>query len=113
MEREAFAQIPQSTVGDNTKRALLTVRDKTANDVRIWGEYANTTGICGESHDALVALVRETEIDAYLSVAIPAFEAPIDFSQCTLSRGSLVIPAEAKVGPNYKDLEDYTIKRAA
>jgi len=114
LEKEAFSQIPQSTITDNTKRALLEIRDTTAGDVRIWGDdYKVTTGICVEAHDALVALVRETEVDEYLSIAIPAFERPIDFSNCTLPRGSIVIPAEAKVGPNYKDLEDYTIKRAA
>lgn len=109
LEKEAYAQIPQSTVADNTKRALLQIRDKTANDVRIWGKFSRTTGLCVEAHDALVALVRETEIDNYLEIAIPAFEAPIDFSQCTLSRGELVIPSEAKVGHNYKDLKDYEL----
>ena len=111
LEKEAYAQIPQSTVADNTKRALLQIRDRTAGDVRIWGKFSDTTGICVEAHDALVALVRETEIDAYLDIAIPAFEMPIDFSQCTLSRGELIIPAEVKVGANYKDLKDYELVR--
>ena len=35
------------------------------------------------------------------------FEKPIDFSNCSLKRGSLVIPAEIKIGENYKDLKDY------
>lgn len=110
LEKEAYAQIPQSTVADNTKRALLRIRDETAGDVRLWGGFADTTGICVEAHDALVALVRESEIDAYLKIAIPAFEMPIDFRNCTLPRGELVIPAEAKVGPNYKDLKDYHMR---
>jgi len=111
LEKEAYAQIPQSTVADNTKRALLQIRDASANDIRIWGKFSTTTGVCAEAHDALVALVRETEIDTYLEIAIPAFEKPIDFSQCTLPRGELVIPAEAKVGANYKDLKDYELAR--
>jgi uracil-DNA glycosylase len=111
LEKESFAQIPQSTITDNTKRALLDIRDRTANDVRVWGSFAETTGICVEAHDALVALVRETEIDHYLSYAVPAFEAPIDFSQCTLPRGTITIPCEVKVGRNYKDLKDYVMAR--
>ena len=114
LEKEAFAQIPQSTITDSTKRALLTIRDRTCNDVRIWGQqFANTTGICVEAHDALVALVRETEIESYLKVAVPAFEEPIDFSNCTLPRGTISIPCEVKVGKNYKDLKDYKYVVAA
>ena len=30
-------------------------------------------------------------------------EVPIDFSRCTIQRGTLVIPAESKVGSNYKE----------
>jgi DNA polymerase len=111
LEKESFAQIPQSTITDNTKRALLDIRDRTANDVRIWGSFASTTGICVEAHDALVGLVKETEIDTYLSYAVPAFETPIDFSGCTLPRGIISIPCEVKVGRNYKDLKDYVVAR--
>jgi len=111
LEKEAFAQIPQSTITDNTKRALLDIRDRTAGDVRIWGSYSDTTGVCLEAHDALVSLVRETEVDEYLKVAVPAFELPIDFSNCTLPRGTISIPCEVKVGRNYKDLKDYVVAR--
>jgi len=111
LEKEAFAQIPQSTITDNTKRALLDIRDRTCGDVRIWGSFAGTTGICVEAHDALVGLVKETEIDLYLSYAVPAFEMPIDFSGCTLPRGTISIPCEVKVGQNYKDLKDYVVAR--
>lgn len=111
LEKEGYAQLPQSTVTDNTKRALLKVRDETANDVRMWGEFSDTTGMCGEAHDALIALVRETEVDKYLSIAVPAMELPIDFANCTLPRGTICIPCEAKVGKNYKDLDDYVVAR--
>lgn len=111
LEKEGFAQIPQSTITDNTKRALLQIRDRTCGDVRIWGKFSDTTGVCVEAHDALVSLVRDTEIDQYLSYAVPAFELPIDFSQCTLPRGTISIPCEVKVGKNYKDLKDYVFQR--
>lgn len=114
LEKEAYAQIPQSTVADNTKRAFLEIRDKTAGDVRIWGQqFSKTTGIVVEAHDALIALVRESEVDEYLRIAVPAMEREIDFAKCTLSRGIMTIPCECKIGKNYKDLKDYEIKRAA
>jgi len=111
LEKEGYAQIPQSTITDNTKRALLKIRDETANDVRMWGAFSDTTGIFNEAHDALIALVRETEVDRYLSIAVPAMEMPIDFANCTLPRGIISIPSEAKVGKNYKDLDDYVVAR--
>jgi hypothetical protein len=32
-------------------------------------------------------------------------EQPIDFSNCSLKRGSLVIPSDFEYGDNYKDLQ--------
>ena len=95
--REAFAQIPQSTVADQTKKAGLEIVD-TVPDARKW--------ICLEAHDALVAIVPKVRRDEYLKVAIPAFERSIDFTHCTLSRESLVIPCEVKVGQNYGQLKE-------
>jgi len=98
--REAFAQIPQSTVADQTKRAGLEIVDKLP-DARKW--------LCLEAHDALVAIVPKARRDEYLSVAIPAFERPIDFTHCTLPRESLIIPCEVKVGQNYGALKEFEI----
>jgi DNA polymerase I-like protein with 3'-5' exonuclease and polymerase domains len=99
--REAFAQIPQSTVADQTKKAGLEIVDKIP-DAKNW--------ICLEAHDALLALVPKARRAEYLKVAIPAFERSIDFTWCTLSRGSLTIPCEVKVGANYGALEELDIK---
>jgi DNA polymerase I-like protein with 3'-5' exonuclease and polymerase domains len=99
--REAFAQIPQSTVADQTKKAGLEIVDKIP-DAKKW--------LCLEAHDALLALVPKDRREEYLRVAIPAFERPIDFTFCTLGREPLVIPCEVKVGANYGELVELDIK---
>ena len=107
--REAFAQIPQSTVADQTKKAGLEIVD-TLPEAKKW------LGL--EAHDALVALVPRHRRDDYLRVAIPAFERSIDFTFCTLQRDSLIIPCEVKVGRNYGQLKEietggYRVKSVA
>lgn len=99
--REAFAQIPQSTVADQTKKAGLEIVDKIP-DAKKW--------LCLEAHDALLALVPKDRREEYLRVAIPAFERPIDFTFCTLGRAPLIIPCEVKVGANYGELIELDIK---
>ena len=100
--REAYAQIPQSTVADHTKRCALRIKE------RIPG-----IRMVIEAHDALVSLVPVNETNQYARVFKEEFETPIDFSRCTLSRGILTIPCEAKVGDNYKELKDYDLKEVA
>jgi hypothetical protein len=39
----------------------------------------------------------------------PIMEQPIDFSQCSLPRGILVIPVEFEVGVNLKEMEKLKI----
>jgi DNA polymerase I-like protein with 3'-5' exonuclease and polymerase domains len=95
--REAYAQIPQSTVRDLVIRALIYLRERYP-DIRI----------ILESHDALLALVPEDMISEYAAAMKYAFELPIDFSQCSLPREPLIIPAEIQIGrKNYRELEKY------
>lgn len=94
--KEAYAQIPQSTVPDHLRRAGLRAKQRfvsTGIDARF----------CIEAHDALVGIVRKEHADAYVKIMHEEIEVPIDFSRCTIKRGLLVIPAESKVGFNYKD----------
>lgn len=95
--KEAYAQIPQSTVRDLVIRALFQLK-KLYPHVRI----------IMENHDALVALVPLNMIKEYAQAMKAAFEIPIDFSRCSLPRNPLVIPAEVQVGyENYRHLEKY------
>jgi uracil-DNA glycosylase len=97
--KECYAQIPQATVADNTKRAMLGVREEDA-DVRFILEW----------HDGFLALVPEKEAEAYARLFISWMEKPIDFSECSLPRGILYIPCEIEVSDQtFYDLKTYTV----
>ena len=84
--REAYAHIPQSTVGDNTKRAMKEV------DKIDWVE------ILAEMHDSFVAQIEERRVEEYYHIVKPIWEQPIDFERCTLKRQPITIPVDFKVG---------------
>lgn len=100
--KEAYAQLPQSTVADQVKKAALRIR------ARVPG-----IRIIIEAHDALVFMTPNHLVEAHARVIREELEVPIDFSRCTLPRGELVIPCEAKYGDNYKDLKDFDLKQVA
>lgn len=101
--REAFAQIPQSTVPDQLRRAGINSKLRFAKE----GVVAK---FVVEAHDALVGLVREKDVDRYKEILHEEIERPIDFKNCSISRGLLSIPAESKVGYNYKECVDKNCK---
>lgn len=94
--KEAYAQIPQSTVPDHLRRAGIAAK------LRFKLEGIDARFVV-EAHDALVGLVREKDAQRYLDIMHEEIERPIDFAHCTLSRGTLVIPAESKAGYSYKE----------
>lgn len=95
--REAYAYIPQSTVGDNTKRAMLYVKQRRPE-----------TRLVIESHDSFTALVPVVKKREYAILFKEAMELPIDFANCSLPRGILVIPSEIKIGmKNLREMEKY------
>lgn len=94
--REAFSYIPQRSVTDNTKAAALRIRNRIPN-----------IKIVMESHDGLLFCTPKIKRDEYSAIIKQEMERPIDFSNCSLPRRSLVIPAEIEVGDNYKDLKKY------
>jgi len=87
--REALAHIPQSTIGDNTKRAMLEVK-KEHPDLMI----------CIESHDGFTSIVREREAEEVARLIKSKMELPIDFSKGSLKRRNIIIPCEFKIGKN-------------
>lgn len=96
--REGYAQIPQSTVGDNTILALMRAEKRFA-EMKVWVQFLS------ESHDAGLVQYKIEDRWKVLPVLKEEFERPIDFGPCTLSRGSLVIPADLEVGTNYRHLK--------
>lgn len=97
-----YSFIPQQTVSDSTKQVLIKII-RHLRDVRV----------VVESHDALAMLIREKVLDERIEEIQSWFDEPIDFSDCSISRGLLHIPTEVEIGYNYKDLKNYKRRVAA
>ena len=85
--KEAYAQIPQSTISDQTKFAAQRI-EKRAPYLRI----------VMESHDSFLAMCPIRDVDKCIPIIKEEMESPIDFSNCTLPRGTITIPSEIKLG---------------
>lgn len=94
--KEAYAQLPQSTVPDQLRLAGRRAK------ARFRSEGIDARFVV-EAHDALVGLVKEEHVERYTKIMHEEIEVPIDFSRCTLKRGLLSIPAESKFGYSYKE----------
>lgn len=82
--KEAYAQIPQSTVSDQTKFAAIRV-EKRCPFIKIFSE----------SHDSFAAHTPIDKVDEVILVMKEELETPIDFSKCSMGGNELlVIPAE-------------------
>lgn len=96
--RQAFSYIPQRSVSDNTKAAAL----------RIKKQFPECRVIM-EAHDGLLFSVRTEYLNDFTPLIRREMERPINFSQCSLSRRSIKIPAEVEVGENYMDLKKFKV----
>jgi DNA polymerase I-like protein with 3'-5' exonuclease and polymerase domains len=94
---ETYAQIPQSTVGDQTKLAALNFRRRLPH-----------IPIIVEAHDALVTMPRVSERLEAAQILKEELEKPIDFTRCSLQRRPLIIPAEVKIAyDNYRNFKEF------
>lgn len=99
--KEGYAQIPQASVADNTKRAMLGIAEE-VQDIRYVLEW----------HDGFLALVPEKETELYGHLFMDWMEKPIDFSECSLKRESLIIPCELELSETtFYDLRKYELDR--
>ena len=85
MFKEAYAQIPQSTVSDQTKKAAMNFERRLP-----------TAQVLVECHDSFLCQVPYKDFDKAVEIIKEELESPIDFAKCSLPRGSLVIPCEIK-----------------
>jgi DNA polymerase I-like protein with 3'-5' exonuclease and polymerase domains len=100
--KEAYADIPQGTVSDHLKDAAITVEKRT-NFIPLAESHDSFFGLCplaiGEQYpfkhlDALIPIIREE------------MEKEIDFRNCTISRGKLIIPCDISIGEkNWKEMK--------
>lgn len=103
--REGYAQIPQSTVGDHIKTAALFLRQTYRE------KYGEKPHIILEAHDALVIRERFDRKEDAAKLLKKALERPIDFTNCTLSRGTLKTKADLQISyTNYKDFQEFHIE---
>lgn len=100
--RQAFSYLPQRTVSENTKAAALRIKKR-----------APWIKIVIEAHDALLLAVPFYRVKEAVLIAREEFERPIDFENCSIKRGKLIIPSEVETGFNYKDLSKFKLIEAA
>jgi len=100
--RQGFSYIPQRAVSDNTKAAGIRILERIPNTEEL--------AIILEAHDALLFRSWESMIDKHTKIIREEFERPIDFTNCSISRGLLSIPCEVEVGSNYGDLKKFKFK---
>lgn len=94
--RQAFSYIPQRTVSDNTKGAGIRIKERIPN-----------IKIIMESHDALLFCMKKSELGQNVPIMKQEMERPIDFSNCSLKRRSLVIPCDVEIGNNYQHMSKF------
>jgi uracil-DNA glycosylase len=103
--KEAYASIPQSTVSDHLKFSAQVIESR-----------APWIQMLSESHDSFLAQIPLAigemypfkYIDEAKKITEEELEKPIDFRNCSLSRGELVIPCEIKIGKvNWENMEVY------
>lgn len=96
--REGYAQIPQSTVADNTLDKMLKVKKA----------FGKSVMICGESHDSFLAQIDKNEVYDLVPRIKSLVEEEIDFANCSLPRGKLLINWDAEIAEhNYKDFKKF------
>lgn len=93
-DEEVFAQLPQSTVPDNLRLAGLRLKSKYP-----WLRF------CMEKHDSFIWKIPEDKIDLALKITKEEMEVGIDHKYCSISRGIITIPTEAKVGYRLSELK--------
>ena len=95
--KEAYSYIPQATVSDQVKFAMLRIKERCGNYIHF----------VLESHDSFLALVRTELINTISIIIKEELERPISFKSCSLSRDyNLVIPCEIKVGRRWIEKND-------
>lgn len=95
--REMYSYIPQADVSDHLKEVMIKMKRRFGYHIR----YVM------EAHDAFCSEIPETARDEMAGYTREYMESPIDFSRCTISRGSLIIPCDIEFGENYKDFKKW------
>lgn len=96
--RQALSYLPQRAVTENTKGAGLRLRKRIPK-----------LRIMGESHDALLFMIKEDDLYKYAPIIKQEFEMPISFANCSIPRRDLIIPCEIEISHNYQDFKKFAV----
>jgi len=98
--KEAYAYLPQSIVGDQTKFTMRRI-------IEALPGYMSKYKFVVENHDSLTSYVHRDLKDQYIETFQEKYERTIDFNQCSLSRDfHLKIPVEIAISDsNWGDLK--------
>jgi DNA polymerase I-like protein with 3'-5' exonuclease and polymerase domains len=91
--KKAFSFIPQATVSESVRLAMLRILKRADR---------KHFHFIMEAHDSCVSLVRDEYVNYYCKIVREEMSRPIDFNKCTLSRDyQLVIPTDIKIGKRW------------
>lgn len=99
--RSMYACIPQGTDHDVLCSAILRVLD--------FIDWDPALQVHIEAHDGALFSAPESSWETYAKIIKEEMERPIDFSNCSIKRGPLVIPCEIKVGMNYLEMKKVSL----
>src|SRR5690606_38415949 len=103
--RQGFSYLPQRAVSDNTKAALMRIRERCSKVIKN-GRTSRIKCVM-ESHDGLLFSIPKSWKDLWGPIIKEEMERPIDFSRCSLPRHELSIPCELEIGSNYYELKKW------
>ena len=93
--KEAYANIPQGTVSDHLKFAAQRIEQRAPWFLIVQEAHDSILGLCPLDVGGLRPFKY---VDKLARIVKEECEQEIDFTHCTLSRGSLVIPCDIGVG---------------
>jgi DNA polymerase I-like protein with 3'-5' exonuclease and polymerase domains len=89
---EAYAYIPQSTIGDQACAAMINLWD---NDKKVW-KMPDGAGLLVNGHDSLVGQCWEKDLADVVSIVRSAMRIPLQ-----IHGRELIVPTDVKVGRNW------------
>lgn len=94
--RQAYSYIPQRAISDSVKADALRLKKREPS-----------LRIILESHDSLLFMIPEKELNYFCPLIKEEMERPIRFDTCSLPRRDLIVPCEIEIGYNYQDLSKW------
>lgn len=100
LKKEAISYIPQSTISDVLKFAMIRIAERAP-----WAIFIV------EAHDGLLAEVPHERVEEYAKIFSEEVQQPVNYLKCSLSRDyDLSIPAEISVGPDsWMDMRELNV----